>query len=408
MRCLLVPIVLALLSGCGGRASPAGNWSTYHYADNPLVGRVWSADRDTFLGPDDLVEALAEADVVVLGEKHDNPDHHHLQAWIIQRLARVGAVAFEMLDEEDAPALAQGPTTTQAVAAAVAWEDSGWPHFLLYEPVFAAALERAAPLFAAHPSAGRLRTVMRQGLRLDPLLKLDPLAPDQQKALEDEIRETHCGYAPEKMVAPMADAQRFKDAWMAARVIEAEGPRVLIAGAGHARRDVGVPLYLRRQGARKVISVGFVEVRAGAEKPSDYAVERFDYVYFTPRLEDVDPCEKFRAQLEQMGAMRAPASGGEAAPAAAQPSATPRRCTVYRAGPAEGSDDGAAPVEGAVAIQMNTAPVEAAVPDEGVEAACAARAAEACGAAAGPDACRFEVHAGEPSGWDGAKPLPAE
>ncbi len=410
MRRLSILLATATLTACGGHASPAGPWATFNGADQPLVGRVWSADRDAFLDTDDLIDALAGTDVVVLGEKHDNPDHHRLEAWILERLPTLGAVAFEMLDEDDAEPLAKGPNTAAELATAVGWEDSGWPHFVIYEPVFAVALARAAQLVAAHPSRGRLRDIMKKGLRLDPLLKLDPLSPDEGAQLEQEIRETHCGYAPEKMIGPMADAQRFKDAWMAARAVEVPAPRVLLAGAGHARRDIGVPLYLRRQGAGRVLSVAFVEVRAGVDAPGAYQPERFDFVFFTPRLEDADPCERFRSQLEQMGAMHAPA-GPSATPGAADAVPTARRCTVYRAGNAEVSREAAGETAvgdaSTTAIVIVTEDVAAEVPDDGVEAACAARAAERCGAQTGPDACRFEVHAAEPGGWDAARPLGA-
>ena len=76
---------------------------------------------------------------------------------------------------------------------------------------------------------------------------------------------------------------------------------VLIAGAGHARNDRGVPFALHAQepGAR-VASVAFVEVEHGTRSPGAYAARfgsktlPFDYVWFTPRLDDDDPCEKFK------------------------------------------------------------------------------------------------------------------
>ena len=55
-----------------------------------------------------------------------------------------------------------------------------------------------------------------------------------------------------------------------------------------------------------VASVAFLEVRAAATAPSAYAEDwdggrlPFDYVWFTPRIDDVDPCEKFRKDLERL------------------------------------------------------------------------------------------------------------
>ncbi len=98
------------------------------------------------------------------------------------------------------------------------------------------------------------------------------------------------------MIAPMSLAQRVKDAMMADLMLSHASPdgAVLIAGDGHVRTDRGVPEYLRRSGARS-ISISFVEVRKGEHDPSAYAEEQpSDFVVFTPRLDDEDPCAQFR------------------------------------------------------------------------------------------------------------------
>jgi hypothetical protein len=46
-------------------------------------------------------------------------------------------------------------------------------------------------------------------------------------------------------------------------------------------------------------------VDAGAPAPADYAARfdgtlPFDYVWFTPRADDTDPCEKFKKSLENL------------------------------------------------------------------------------------------------------------
>ena len=56
--------------------------------------------------------------------------------------------------------------------------------------------------------------------------------------------------APEAMVDAMIDVQRARDATLAdvvARARRGATARVLIAGAGHVRRDRGAPLYLERR-----------------------------------------------------------------------------------------------------------------------------------------------------------------
>jgi hypothetical protein len=110
------------------------------------------------------------------------------------------------------------------------------------------------------------------------------------------------------MVTAMQQAQLRRDAAMAAAA-SASMPTVVVCGFGHARRDRGVPLHLAaaRPGLR-VLSVAFVEVAEGIGSPADYAAPLhadglpFDFVVFTPRVDDEDPCTKFRAKLEAMKA----------------------------------------------------------------------------------------------------------
>ena len=126
--------------------------------------------------------------------------------------------------------------------------------------------------------------------------------------MAEEIRDSHCGHAPEDRIGAMTGVQRARDARMAEALLTAPGSdgAVLIAGDGHVRNDYGVPAYVRRvdPGAR-IVSVALVEVDARRASAESYA-ERFggrlpfDYVWFTPAVDDEDPCEKFRKSLERL------------------------------------------------------------------------------------------------------------
>ena len=70
-----------------------------------------------------------------------------------------------------------------------------------------------------------------------------------------------------------------------------------IAGAGHVRRDRGVPTYLAtREPRSRVVSVAFREVQDSRLTPRAHAAPfdddlPFDYVWFTPRVDDEDGTE---------------------------------------------------------------------------------------------------------------------
>jgi len=308
----------AISCAAPARLIPAAGYELRLGRQHPLVGRVYAVQARDFVAPSQLSAAVSGARIAILGETHDNPDHHQLQAELLDGFLQQhprARVAFEMLDEEDAGALATADLPTpEAVAARVAWDRSGWPEFRLYRPVFAVALARHAPLLAAHPSAEHVRDSMRgvedgeaRALKLD-----EPLPAAQLARQRDEIREAHCGHGNDAMLAAMQRAQVYKDAFMARALVGAGEPVLLIAGRGHARRDRAVPYFLRRHGAESV-SVAFIDVSEERVSATDYDVSPFDFVVFTPRVSDEDPCETFRKQLEQMHRQSPTDAGAQAA-----------------------------------------------------------------------------------------------
>ena len=74
---------------------------------------------------------------------------------------------------------------------------------------------------------------------------------------------------------------------------------MLIAGNGHVRRDLGVPLYLQQAlpGAR-IVSLGLLEVESGKERAADYSAQgaqrTYDFAWFTARAAREDPCRALR------------------------------------------------------------------------------------------------------------------
>jgi len=321
-RVALSVLFVAALSGCATSGAPTpsgGSWESEAERGHPLVGMIWDARAARFVSERTLVDGLARGRFVLLGEQHDNADHHRLQARLVRELVMAGrrpAVLLEMLDADQAPALARflasHPTDAAGLDAAVDWKASGWPDWAWYRPIADAALAARLPIVAANLSRATTRSLARQGMgALDPgelaALGLDrPLSPVIETRMADEVREAHCGTVSEPTVSRMVLVQRARDAIMGARMVEAgrEDGAVLIAGFGHARIDRGVPAQLARQApGPSVVSLALLEVSAGLVEPGAYAamfdggILPFDYVWFTPRVDDIDPCEKFKEQL---------------------------------------------------------------------------------------------------------------
>lgn len=328
MHRIAAAALLLLACACAGTAQDGASgpaplaWQALHGRDHPLAGRIRDVAAGSWIDEDALLDALASADLVLVGERHDNPDHHVLQARIALGLVARGrrpAVAFEMLDADDAPALANALATegdaalrAAALRTAVAWDASGWPPFALYAPLFEAVLGADLPIVAANLPSGEQHAIARGGAAALPparraALGLDaPADPDERHALVEQIREAHCGHAPEAMLERMVDMQRAWNAQLARALADTaaatpDGSALLVAGNEHVRRDRGAPRWLARFAPdARIATVGLLEVdpRDAAADPS--ADTPFDYVWLTPRVDLADPCAKYRESLEKL------------------------------------------------------------------------------------------------------------
>ena len=139
-------------------------------------------------------------------------------------------------------------------------------------------------------------------------LGLDEAAdPDEFRALAEQIREAHCGHAPQAALDRMVDVQRAWNAQLAGALAAAgtaagvDRGAVLIAGSEHVRRDRGAPRRLAQLApGAQIATVAFVETDPRDPDARSDASMPFDYVWLTPRLDLEDPCEKYRDELKRL------------------------------------------------------------------------------------------------------------
>lgn len=316
-------------------------WQSPELRTHPLAGKIWSRATGGFVAPQDYGTKLAKSRFVLLGEVHDNADHHRLQAWAIRTISKLrgarlveGApqmdvVAMEMLTaDEQAPldrfygrnARVPRPRTAADFGRLMKWDTLGWPDYKIYQPIIEAALDAFLVITPASPARAENRKVSRQGLTVLPAGELKRLALDAPLParlatdLADEIRDSHCGLLPEAALPNMSLVQRLRDARMTdAMLVSQWKGAALIAGNGHVRRDRGVPWYLKHRGIPddEVIVVRHIEVQEGKTEIGDYDLGGggaetglADFVIFTPRQTRPEPCEEMRRQMEAIKASR--------------------------------------------------------------------------------------------------------
>ncbi len=241
---------------------------------------------------------LSAAQIIVLGESHDNPAHHSFQAEIAARLAPT-AVVYEMLTANQAalavPSLIDDAGSLEEI---LGWNASGWPDFAMYYPIFKAS--RTARVYGAAVPRDAARQAMQSGLAAafgqdaETFGVLDDLDPDQQAAREALQMTAHCDALPANLLPAMVDVQRLRDARLAQVALQAldetGGPVVVITGNGHARTDWGMPATLAR--ARPDVKV----VSVGQGEDDQAPTGRFDLVVMSPLVQRKDPCLAFRTQ----------------------------------------------------------------------------------------------------------------
>ncbi|MBJ6371198.1 ChaN family lipoprotein [Sedimentitalea arenosa] len=243
---------------------------------------------------DDLLERMSEADVVLLGEIHDNPAHHETQRAALAAL-QPKAVVWEMLTGVQAGRIgAQLINRPEEMARILDWAESGWPAFAMYYPLFKAvpgariyggAVPREAAMAAmqAGEAVAFGADAARYGLTVD--------LPPAEMAERVELQfAAHCEAIPRDRLPAMVGIQRLRDAVLAREVLmaleETGGPVAVITGNGHARRDWGIPVYLDRvRPGLAVFALGQSE-NGGIDGV-------FDAVLDSPPVERDDPCLAF-------------------------------------------------------------------------------------------------------------------
>ena len=248
--------------------------------------------------PAAAASVLRGADVIILGEIHDNPAHHQNQAQLIEQLSP-SAVVFEMLSSAQADLANEMVGRRAELRDAIDWPNSGWPDWSLYEPVFVATGSR--PVYGAALPRESVRRAVGEGAvavfgaNAEQYGLTSDLPAGQQADREAEQLAAHCDMLPPPMLPGMVEAQRLRDAAFARSVIKAlaeQGPPVvLIAGAGHARTDWGVPAALAHAAPEvRVASLGQVEDLSEPVAP-------YDVILRADAPERDDPC----LGLQQMG-----------------------------------------------------------------------------------------------------------
>lgn len=215
----------------------------------PAQAEVWDRAAGEFIDEAVFYDRLADANVVVLGEYHGLTAHQKAEANVLYELMDrdvYPGLALEMLKPNQLSALTtyrqESPDYADRLGIALKWDESGWPAFHFYAPVFQAAFIGRLPILSADVE----RTILD-------VQKSQVINEGAHFAYwQGVMGRAHCGLLEEDALAERAATQVLRDQNFVATAREGF-PVVLIAGRNHLRifdSDVSdsVTVYLGLQG----------------------------------------------------------------------------------------------------------------------------------------------------------------
>lgn len=215
-------------------------------------------DRET-IGVDTMIGEMKDAQVVLIGERHDVPAHHRLQLEVIQQLAAEGktvAIGMEMFEGVAQPALdawSSGKVPEEAFRKVFAWN---WRNlsFELYRDILIFARDRQIPLIALNAPRSLVQKVSQSGIVSLNDAEFSELPPGIDLTVTPQYLDFMSRAYPVHgrggtSFRYICEAQLVRNRVMARRVTDylaahPEATVVVLAGGGHARVEGGIPAEL--------------------------------------------------------------------------------------------------------------------------------------------------------------------
>ncbi len=329
IKIILPCILLALLIGCS-QMKPV--------RQDPLIGKIYSSHTKQEITYQELLDDVIKAEVIYLGENHENADHHRHQMQIIEDLIKQGkkpVIGFEFFSVDQTGHLmayvssqsAKHPKFVDDKREAILRNDLGWlsradTTWQFYFQFVKLAAENKLTVFGADLPTGIVRRITRNGIEAlteieKAFLRTTPFENEAYRQLMHErFKAAHCGYAHQKMMERMYDTWLARNDTMAhsiatMRKSNPDQPVVMILGKGHTENNMAVyDRVAHRIPNIKQLNLGFTEIAINPTPLESYFSapkivnktfpSSFEFLWFTQRTSYEDPCERFREQLKRM------------------------------------------------------------------------------------------------------------
>jgi uncharacterized iron-regulated protein len=301
---MLVLVVLLVVQTGDARPPARQGFSPTHSSYVPE--RVYDSDRKRFTDFEAMLADLARADVVFVGEQHDDPATHRLELAMLEGLARRRAditLALEMFERDVQDAL------SRYSAGGISEEEflqisRPWPRYATdYRPLVELAREAGWPIVASNIPRRLAAAVAKRGLEALASVPPDdrPFAAAARECPEDDYfrrfaqaMESHVSSGQQSDAeTERATLRRYylsqclKDETMAESVVRARSDSrrliVHVNGAFHSDFGDGAAERVRRRlpGTRVKVVTLLPVADLDALKPSRKERKRADYLVYT-------------------------------------------------------------------------------------------------------------------------------
>ncbi len=213
---------------------------------------------------DGVLDALADARVILLGEEHTSMEQKLLHARLLDGLAERGrtlVLGMEFFLRSDDEALARwgaGAIDDEQLLREVGWYDRGGYRWDYYRPVMDAARRHGVPVVGLNVPREIPRTVNRSGLaglsdeQRDEVGPVEVTGSPQHRYLVSRYFGETVALMPPGWLDNMYAAQCLWDVVMARSILERlpeDATMVVVVGSGHVAYGLGIPRRLAEERA---------------------------------------------------------------------------------------------------------------------------------------------------------------
>lgn len=236
----------------------------------------------------ELLQRLPAYPYILIGEEHDQPIHHQIETYLIEKLEekqQLTAVVLEMLsvDQQDKiNQLQRHPTAllSQDIPVQLGWKQWDWNQ---YQELIIRRLSSTIPLIASNLTEAEIKTLYAGAQPLQG--KISTSAQIRQQ-LAQLIQQHHP--LPPAVLDKAVTVQQFRDRRMAEMLVKntqnSADHTLLVAGNNHVRKDLGVPLHLQEFNNKNKTKTLSIMLKSQRSEADAVTAEHADYVWFTKPL----------------------------------------------------------------------------------------------------------------------------